>query len=113
MKNKVVTRAQAAALIRDGDTVAFSGFVGTGTPEALIVGLEERFQATQAPRDLTFVSGKLPPTIRVCSPKWASARSSIRDWAGERSTARPRLTSCGCTSSTARSGCSTVPSPST
>src|SRR6266850_8398201 len=60
MKNKVVTRAQAAALIRDGDTVAFSGFVGTGTPEALIVGLEERFQATQAPRDLTFVFAAAP-----------------------------------------------------
>ena len=60
MKNKVVSRAQAAALIRDGDTVAFSGFVGTGTPEALIVGLEERFQATQAPRDLTFVFAAAP-----------------------------------------------------
>src|SRR6266446_8266329 len=60
MKNKVVSRAQAAALIRDGDTVAFYGFVGTGTPEALIVGLEERFQATQAPRDLTFVFAAAP-----------------------------------------------------
>src|SRR5207245_7979051 len=60
MKNKVVSRAQAAALIRDGDTVAFSGFVGTGTPEALIVGLEERFQATRPPRDLTFVFAPAP-----------------------------------------------------
>jgi acyl CoA:acetate/3-ketoacid CoA transferase len=36
MKQKLVTADQALALVRDGDTVAFSGFVGTGTPEALM-----------------------------------------------------------------------------
>ena len=32
MKNKVVSPAQAAAIVRDGDTLACSGFVGTGMP---------------------------------------------------------------------------------
>ena len=36
MKNKIVSTAEAVAIIRDGDTVAFSGFVGSGTPEELI-----------------------------------------------------------------------------
>ena len=38
MKNKIVSPAEAIAIIRDGDTVAFSGFVGSGTPEELIAG---------------------------------------------------------------------------
>jgi propionate CoA-transferase len=40
MKNKVVPAADAIAIIRDGDTIAFSGFVGTGTPDELILALE-------------------------------------------------------------------------
>ena len=41
--NKIVTADEAIALIRDGDTVAVSGFVGIGTPEELIEALERRF----------------------------------------------------------------------
>jgi propionate CoA-transferase len=55
MKNKVVTAEQAVALIRDRDIVGFSGFGGVGTPEALIVALEERFNSTGSPRDLTLI----------------------------------------------------------
>ena len=43
MKNKVATAGEAVAIIRNGDTVAVSGFVGSGTPDALIMALEERF----------------------------------------------------------------------
>ena len=43
------------AIIRSGDTLASSGFVGSGTPDELIVGLEQRFLATGEPRDLTLV----------------------------------------------------------
>jgi propionate CoA-transferase len=38
MKNKIVSTDEAIAIIRDRDTVAFSGFVGSGTPEELIAG---------------------------------------------------------------------------
>jgi propionate CoA-transferase len=60
MKHKLVTADQALALVRDGDTVAFSGFVGTGTPEALIGALEARFRQSGGPKDLTFVFAAAP-----------------------------------------------------
>jgi propionate CoA-transferase len=59
-KNKVVSAAEAAAIIRDGDTVACSGFVGCGTPEELIAALEKRFVETATPRDLTLVFAAAP-----------------------------------------------------
>jgi propionate CoA-transferase len=54
-KNKIVSAAEAVRLIHDGDTVATGGFVGIGFAEAVAVALEERFEQTQAPRDLTLV----------------------------------------------------------
>jgi propionate CoA-transferase len=38
-KGKVVSAAEALALVRDGDTVASSGFVGIGFAENLAVAL--------------------------------------------------------------------------
>jgi len=55
MKNKIVSPAEAVAIIRDGDTIACSGFVGSGTPDELINALEKRFVDTASPRDLTLV----------------------------------------------------------
>ena len=55
MKNKIVSPAEAVAIIRDGDTIACSGFVGSGTPDELINALEKRFIDTASPRDLTLV----------------------------------------------------------
>jgi propionate CoA-transferase len=60
VKNKVVPAADAIAIIRDGDTIAFSGFVGTGTPDELIGELEKRFLETGHPRDLTLVFAAAP-----------------------------------------------------
>jgi propionate CoA-transferase len=60
MKNKIVSAAEAIAIVRDGDTVAFSGFVGTGTPDELIGELERRFLETGHPRDLTLVFAAAP-----------------------------------------------------
>jgi propionate CoA-transferase len=60
LKNKIVSAAEAIALVRDGDTVAFSGFVGAVTPDELIGALEERFLATGSPRDLTLVFAAAP-----------------------------------------------------
>jgi len=60
MKNKIVSAAEAIAIIRDGDTVACSGFVGSGTPDELICALEKRFVDTGSPRDLTLLFAAAP-----------------------------------------------------
>jgi propionate CoA-transferase len=54
-RNKIVSADAAARLILDNDTVALSGFVGTGFPEELAVALETRFLETSTPRNLTLV----------------------------------------------------------
>ncbi|MET0540180.1 MAG: CoA-transferase [Variovorax sp.] len=59
-QDKIVTADEAVALIRDGDSVSCSGFVGIGTPEALIEALERRFVDTEGPRDLTLVFAAAP-----------------------------------------------------
>ena len=60
MHSKVVTADDAISVIRDGDTVCVSGFVGVGTPEELIVALEKRFLETGHPRDLTLLFAAAP-----------------------------------------------------
>ncbi|GAB6053599.1 acyl CoA:acetate/3-ketoacid CoA transferase [Magnetospira thiophila] len=55
MRDKVITAGQAAALIKDGVTVATAGFVGIGFPEALAEALEQRFLDGEGPHDLTLV----------------------------------------------------------
>ena len=60
MKDKTVSAAEAVALIRSGDSVAVSGFVGCGTPDELIEGVERRFLETGGPRDLTLVFAAAP-----------------------------------------------------
>ena len=56
----VFSADEAVALVHDGDTIAFSGFVGIGTPEALIEALQRRFAATAQPRDLSLVFAAAP-----------------------------------------------------
>jgi propionate CoA-transferase len=54
-RNKVVSAAEAVACIKDGDTVATSGFIGIGFAENLAIALEQRFLETASPRDLTLI----------------------------------------------------------
>ncbi len=60
MANLAVSAAEAISVIRDGDTVAVSGFVGVGTPDELLIALEQRFLETGHPRDLTLVFAAAP-----------------------------------------------------
>ena len=60
MRNKIVDAAEAVAIIRSGDTVASSGFVGVGTPDEIIKALERRFVQTGEPRDLSLVFAAAP-----------------------------------------------------
>ncbi len=54
-KGKLVTPQEAVRLIRDGDTIATGGFVGTGFAEGIAVALEDHFLQTGRPRGLTLV----------------------------------------------------------
>ena len=53
MRSKIITADEAIALIRDGDTLASTGFVQTGFAEALLSALERRFLTTGNPKGLT------------------------------------------------------------
>ncbi len=55
MGNKIIDAAAAAALVRDGDAITTSGFVGIGVPDALLSGIEARFADTAAPKGLTLL----------------------------------------------------------
>ena len=57
---KAVSADDAAQLIRPRDTVCTSGFVGTGTPEALIKAVERRYLQAGAPFDITLVFAAAP-----------------------------------------------------
>jgi propionate CoA-transferase len=52
-RDKIVTAAEAVALIRDGDTVVVEGFAAQCFAEELTLALEARFLQTGTPRDLT------------------------------------------------------------
>jgi propionate CoA-transferase len=55
MRNKIVSAADAAAVVRSGDLIATSGFVGIGTPDALLAALADRFVQTSQPRNLSLL----------------------------------------------------------
>ena len=58
-RSKIISAAEAARLIRDGDTVATGGFVGIGFAENIAVAIEQRFLGEDpespagSPRNLT------------------------------------------------------------
>ena len=62
-RSKIISAAEAARLIRDGDTVATGGFVGIGFAENIAVAIEKRFLGEDPespagnPRNLTLAYG--------------------------------------------------------
>src|SRR5215831_1185404 len=60
LKNKIVSAGEAIAIIRDGDTLCVSGFVGIGTPDELILALERRFLKERHPSALTLMFAAAP-----------------------------------------------------
>lgn len=54
---RIMSAAEAEALIADNATVAVGGFLGLGAPEAILAAIERRFRDTgQSPRALTLVA---------------------------------------------------------
>src|SRR5918911_646346 len=64
LTNKIVSPDEAVAVIRDGDTVCTSGFVGIGTPDELILALERRFLNAGQPSGLTLLFAAAPGDAR-------------------------------------------------
>lgn len=60
MVDKVIPLEDAIATIDSGDTVCVSGFVGIGTPDGLLRGLENRFLSTATPRDISLIFAAAP-----------------------------------------------------
>lgn len=50
---RIISAAEAAALVRDEDVLIVGGNGGTGVAESVLTELEKRFVETRAPRDLT------------------------------------------------------------
>ena len=55
MRRKVISGRDAATLIKDGDVLTTSGFVGIGVPDALLAAVEERFLETGHPKNLSLM----------------------------------------------------------
>lgn len=53
-KKPIITAAEAAALVKDGDTITASGFVAIGLPESLNKAVEKRFLETGHPCNLLY-----------------------------------------------------------
>ena len=51
--SKVITAQQAAALVKDNDTLGIQGIVATSIPQYLIDALAQRYDDTQSPKNLT------------------------------------------------------------
>jgi len=60
MRDKICSATKAVAMIRPDATVVISGFVGVGTPEAVLAALQRRFLETGEPSDLTLVFSAAP-----------------------------------------------------
>jgi propionate CoA-transferase len=60
IRQKVLSPADAVALVRDGDTVCVSGFVSQGAAEAVLKALGERYEETGSPNNLTLLFGGGP-----------------------------------------------------
>ena len=55
MLERIVTAAEAADLIKDGDTVIVGGSAGMGVAESVLVAMEKQFLDAQRPCDLTII----------------------------------------------------------
>ena len=52
----IITRGEAASLIRDADTLIVGGNGGTGVAEAILDALEQRFLGGGGPHGLTLIN---------------------------------------------------------
>jgi propionate CoA-transferase len=90
IRDKITTADAAIALIRDGDVVSCSGFVGIGTPEALSPRSNDASSTPQARETSDSCSPPLPETARS-RPEPPRARGLVRRAIGGHWSLVPRL----------------------
>jgi propionate CoA-transferase len=88
---RIVTADEAAALLRDGDTVALSGFGLACVNEETIAAVERRFLAQAAPRNLTVVHATAVGNRRDRGMSHWGHEGLIKRWIGGIAIASPAL----------------------
>ncbi len=88
---QVITAAQAAQLVKDGDTVALSGFGLACVNEEAIAAVEQRFLAEAAPRDLTVIHATAVGNRRDKGMSHWGHPGLIKRWIGGIAIASPAL----------------------
>ncbi|HEY3437443.1 MAG TPA: acyl CoA:acetate/3-ketoacid CoA transferase [Actinotalea sp.] len=88
---QVITAAQAARLIKDGDTVALSGFGLACVNEETMAAVEQRFLAEASPRDLTVVHATAVGNRRDKGMSHWGHAGLLKRWIGGIAIASPAL----------------------
>jgi len=88
---RVITAAQAADLIKDGDTVGLSGFGMACVNEETLASVEQRFLNTGAPRNLTVVHASAVGDRRTKGISHWGHEGLIKRWIGGIAIASPAL----------------------
>lgn len=90
---EVITADQAALLIRDGDTIALSGFGLACVNEEALIAVERRFLAQAQPRHLTVVHATAVGNRRDKGLSHWGHEGLIKRWIGGITISAPRLAS--------------------
>ncbi|MBY6276047.1 acyl CoA:acetate/3-ketoacid CoA transferase [Symbiobacterium thermophilum] len=89
--SKVISASQAAELIKDGDTVAVSGFGLACWAEEIGIAVEQRFLKTGHPRNLTVVHSSAVGNRREKGMSHWAHEGLIKRWIGGITSASPKL----------------------
>lgn len=88
---QVITAAEAAELIQDGDAVAVSGFGLACVNEETLIALEQRFLENAVPRDLTVMHASAVGDRRAKGMSHLAHPGLIKRWIGGIAIASPTL----------------------
>ncbi|WP_341348162.1 acyl CoA:acetate/3-ketoacid CoA transferase [Paenibacillus sp. FSL H3-0469] len=89
--SKVISAAKAAELIKDGDTVAASGFGLSCWAEEMGIAIEERFMQTGQPKNLTVMHASAVGNRRDKGMSHLGHEGLIKRWIGGIAIASPGL----------------------
>ncbi|MGG7620829.1 acyl CoA:acetate/3-ketoacid CoA transferase [Bacillus coreaensis] len=89
--SKVITASKAAELIKDGDTVAASGFGLSCWPEEMGISIEERFLQSGHPKNLTVMHASAVGNRREKGMSHLGYEGLVKRWIGGIAIASPGM----------------------